>query len=71
MKWLTALFFVIASAAPLGAAPRSHQLSIIDLGTLGGTFSQANAINNKNQVVGVSLTNESVFHAFSWDDGAK
>ena len=39
---------------------------MIDLGTLGGTFSGAFAINNKNQVVGVSETPDRRTHAFLW-----
>ncbi|MDB5319093.1 MAG: extracellular repeat protein family [Phycisphaerales bacterium] len=42
-----------------------------DLGTLGGHYSYANAINNKNQIVGGSFTDaaDSTFHAFL-SDGA-
>jgi probable HAF family extracellular repeat protein len=41
-----------------------------DLGSLGGTFSGAAAINNQNQVVGNSnLPGDATFHAFLWQKG--
>jgi probable HAF family extracellular repeat protein len=40
-----------------------------DLGTLGGTFSQAFGINPAGQVVGVSNTVSGQQHAFVWTDG--
>jgi len=45
--------------------------TVIDLGTLGGSQSQANDINASGQVVGVSLRSESVggWRAFLWQDG--
>jgi len=42
---------------------------MIDLGTLGGTYSVANAINERGQVVGISGTAAGRFHAFMWQDG--
>ncbi len=40
-----------------------------DLGTLGGDFAWARAINDSAQVVGLSYTgNEDEFHAFLWDE---
>ena len=41
--------------------------SMVDLGTLGGTNSIANAINDAGQVVGQSQTSTGEFHAFVWD----
>jgi probable HAF family extracellular repeat protein len=41
-----------------------------DLGSLGGTFSGAAAINNQDQVVGNSnLSGDTTFHAFLWQNG--
>lgn len=44
---------------------------MIDLGTLGGTTSDAVAINNKGQVVGRARVTDTPFvrHAFLWEDG--
>ncbi len=39
--------------AVVAARPRSKQLSIIDLGTLGGAFSRGLGINARGQVVGL------------------
>lgn len=58
------------TAAPSGAS--SAALQIHDLGTLpGGTFSQANDINNRGWVVGESgqASGEGLGHAFLWRDG--
>jgi probable HAF family extracellular repeat protein len=40
-----------------------------DLGTLGGSFSQANAINPAAEVVGRSVTSDGGEHAFLWTKG--
>ncbi len=44
-------------------------VTITELGTLGGTFSDAVAINDRGQVVGVSHTASGDLHAFFWDRG--
>src|SRR5215470_7212743 len=44
--------------------------TVVDLGTLGGSFSWAFAVNNKGWVVGIAtLVGDSSLHAFLWHDG--
>lgn len=56
-------------AAPVAAQAAYAQLAIIDLGTLGGYRSESIAINERGQVVGVSLIDEENEHAFLWKKG--
>ena len=42
---------------------------MIDLGTLGGAVSVAQAINARGQIVGFSETSGGEIHAFLWDRG--
>ena len=52
-----------------GAKP-AVRYTLTDLGTLGGTFSQAYGVNDKGWVVGYSSTEgDSAFHAFLWHRG--
>jgi probable HAF family extracellular repeat protein len=56
----------------LAAAEQSFgiQYTIVDLGTLGGTSSWANDINNSGQVVGRSyIAGKEVYHAFLYNGG--
>jgi probable HAF family extracellular repeat protein len=55
---------LVASAVSAQTAPRPH-----DLGTLGGGFSSATDINDKDQVVGESFTASDELHAFRWEKG--
>lgn len=48
------------------AVIREADGTIIDLGTLGGTYSTAYAINNAGQVVGMSLDASGAARAFLW-----
>jgi probable HAF family extracellular repeat protein len=43
--------------------------AMTDLGTLGGTLSAANAINDRGQIVGESTTASGEKHAFLWEHG--
>ena len=72
--WLVAMGLVVvvllmgaqpASGKPVGAG----QYSITDLGTLGGNYSYATAINSRGQVVGSSNTASGEEHAFLWENG--
>ncbi|MGB8932358.1 MAG: hypothetical protein WCC48_14030 [Anaeromyxobacteraceae bacterium] len=55
--------------ALLGAAPatRAQTVGTIELGTLGGSWSDATALNDSGQVVGTSaISSDAEQHAFSW-----
>jgi probable HAF family extracellular repeat protein len=62
------LSFIVAFSAVTVASAEQVRYTITDLGTLGGTFSMANSINELGQVVGVSyLPGDSQYRAFMWD----
>lgn len=50
-------------------APALTTVSVVDLGSLGGTHNVANAINNRLQVVGDSTVASGFVHPFLWEDG--
>ena len=55
---------------PIAHAVRWEKGKTRDLGTLGGTYSSANAVNDRGQVVGVSnLKYDARRHAFLWENG--
>jgi probable HAF family extracellular repeat protein len=63
---------VVLGVQPVSAQPVSEEYSIADLGTLGGTFSEARGINSRGQVVGYSETIAGQFssiRAFLWEKG--
>ena len=60
------LILVLASAS----ASSAQTWRLVDLGSLGGSHSCANAINNKGDIVGVSTLKDSqVSHAVLWSKG--
>ena len=62
---------LIGAQPVLGKPVAARGLSITDLGTLGGSFSEAQGINSRGQVVGRSsvVPGEFHVHAFLWEDG--
>lgn len=65
---LTACLAVTGATTAWGAPPAGTWTSI-DLGTLGGTRTDARDVNVKGQVVGQSQTADGAWHAFLWEDG--
>lgn len=76
LMWFTGTILLAVLAIPVRLAAQEQQqagpngqhfqhYTVIDLGTLGGTFSQAFGINNKGCVVGfATLTGDTALHAF-------
>jgi probable HAF family extracellular repeat protein len=66
-----ALVAVAASVAAVSGAPGSVQARWVmtDLGTLGGSFSVALALNERGQVAGTSRTANGQTHVFLWEKG--
>ena len=59
-----------APAAGASLEPAAEKTyTAVDLGTLGGTFSFAFAINPAGQIAGGSATADGTSHAFLWSDG--
>src|SRR5207253_335318 len=57
-------------AIPARLAAQEQKYIVTDIGTLGGTFGEANALNNKAWVVGdAKLPGDTVRHAFLWRKG--
>jgi probable HAF family extracellular repeat protein len=64
------LLMLAGLSAPSSRAQGFDRFTVTDLGTLGGAFSAATAINNRGQVVGRSTLNgETITRAFLWEDG--
>src|SRR5207253_8307048 len=57
-------------AIPARLAAQEQKYIVTDIGTLGGTFGEGNALNNKAWVVGdATLPGDTVRHAFLWRKG--
>jgi probable HAF family extracellular repeat protein len=59
----------IAAVAGIAATPSEPAYTIVELGTLGGTWTQPYAINDRRQVVGVSTAENGYIRAFIWENG--
>jgi probable HAF family extracellular repeat protein len=71
MILLAALGTPLAAQAQLEHHPNQTHYLVKDLGTLGGTFADAEGIDNKGWLVGESrLAGDIVIHATLWRDGA-
>src|SRR6516164_7766923 len=67
---LLTLLCTLAAPLSLEAAANPTAYNITDLGTLGGSFSQAFTINNNGSVVGfATLPGDTALHAFLWRNG--
>lgn len=66
---ITAILLFATLAAPVRLTAQVRY-TVIDVGTLGGTFTTPNTINNSGQIAGTSnLTGDVVAHAFFWEKG--
>ena len=61
--------FVLVATGNIVAQSRELKYSLIDLGTLGGIYSEATDVNEVGQVVGYAHLANSQSHAFLWHDG--
>src|SRR5215470_12293696 len=72
---LVLLFAALAVPGRLAAQEQKKELPryrVIDLGTLGGSFSEGRGINNRGWVTGTaSLPNNTSQHRFLWQKGVK
>ena len=65
--------FSLLGVLVLAPATTAHaqQYVITDLGTLGGTYSEASDINDSGQIIGIaSPEGGGIWRAFLWQDGA-
>jgi probable HAF family extracellular repeat protein len=64
---IAVVFVVAAAARPAGSV--QARWVIRDLGTLGGQYSEALAVNGRGQVVGYSTVKGGGYHTFLWQNG--
>lgn len=73
MKASTSILIAATLSIAMLAVPvqlAAQQYTVTDLGTLGGSFSQANGISNTGSVTGFSTPlGDLVVHAFRWQNG--
>ena len=61
---------LVAAALSVGSpVAAADAYTIVDVGTLGGSGSSANAVNTAGDAAGTSLTSSGEPHAFRWRDG--
>ena len=61
----------LANSLQQSRQPAAEEITIVDLGALGGTKSQAADINNLGQIVGsAAISGDLETHAFIWFDGS-
>jgi probable HAF family extracellular repeat protein len=63
------LVLVVGAAVPGSAAPAVHQYQMVELGTLGGIYGVAMAVNDHGAVAGMSTTAQGLLRPFLWRDG--
>jgi len=67
---ITKAVLIVALAMPFQLTAQQTRYTVIDLGTLGGTFSFAGGINNNGAVEGFStLPGDTAVRAFLWQNG--
>ena len=69
LKFSLSIGLVLCLVLGLTLAPLAYAATLIDLGTLGGTFSTANDVNSAGQVVGYSYIADGSERAFLWQSG--
>ena len=68
-KQFTILLVIVLMLVGYGQVIAATQYTITDLGTLGGTYSYANAINDSGQIVGESTFTDGNYRAFLYKNG--
>ena len=59
----------LVALTAIAAAPAELPYTIVELGHLGGNYTQPLAINDRRQVVGVSAAADGASHPFLWQNG--